>query len=94
MTLPADESSTAVNPGVSVFIPIFDDEVDEADEQDFSVSLDVVDATNRDLIRTSPSVASCSIIDNDGKCIACEYVGGGGGGGVAFMGKSGIRGFI
>lgn len=52
---------------MSVFIQIFDDDVDETDEQDFKVHLYVIDASNHSLIQITTSTALCYIIDNDGK---------------------------
>ncbi len=51
-------------PRRNVFIPIFDDDVDEADEQTFVVHLVVINALNPGLIIIGES-SQCVIVDND-----------------------------
>ena len=65
---PADESGNPVT-DVNVPVPIFDDEVNEA-EQFFIVTLEVVSAENINLIQLDQNVSRCRIIDNDRKCWA------------------------
>ncbi len=63
---PADEGQ---NPRTDfdVPIPVFDDNVDEADDQFFIVHLVVVNATNRNLIVIERAASNCIIVDNDRK---------------------------
>ena len=62
---PADE---IVNiPDVEEFIPIVDDEIDEAQEQVFIILLEVLEAVNFDLIRITRDTSFGRIIDNDGE---------------------------
>ena len=65
MTFPADEISRIS--GVEAFIPIADDEINEAWEQVFVVLLQVEEAVNSDLITITRADSTCVIIDNDGK---------------------------
>ena len=52
---------------LEVPIPIFDDDVDEADEQIFVVELRLVSAVNADAISISRETSLCRIVDNDSK---------------------------
>ena len=62
---PADE---IVNiPDVLRLIRIVDDEIDEAQEQDFIIFLEVLDAVNFDLITVTRDTSFGRIIDNDGE---------------------------
>ena len=47
-------------------IPIFDDDVDEAESQTFIAHLVLVDAVDGDLINFGFTVSNCIIIDNEG----------------------------
>ena len=62
MTFPVDEISR-----ISAFIPIVDDEINEAWKQVFVVLLQVEEAVNSDLITITRADSTCVIIDNDGK---------------------------
>ena len=61
---PADEVLNI--PDVVEFIPIVDDEIDEAHEQVFIMLLKVLEAVNFDLITITRSTSFGRIIDNDG----------------------------
>ena len=63
---PADENNPTSE--IDVPIPIFDDDVHEAESQFFYAVLEITNATNTDLVNTEePNVALCNIRDNDGK---------------------------
>ena len=64
MLFPADEVLNI--PDVVEFIPIVDDEIDEAHEQVFIMLLKVLEAVNFDLITITRSTSFGRIIDNDG----------------------------
>lgn len=55
---------------LSVPIPIFDDGVNEANEQVFVVQLKAVGGANVNSIAISRQVSLCRIIDDDGKKVA------------------------
>ena len=64
---PADENNPTSE--IDVPIPIFDDDVDEAESQFFYVVLEIANATNPDLVDTEEpnlNVALYDIRDNDG----------------------------
>ena len=65
MTFPADEIMNIAD--VEVFIPIEDDEIDEAQEQVFIILLEVLEAVNFDLIRITRNTSFGRILDNDGE---------------------------
>ena len=65
MIFPADEIVNIAD--VEKFIPIEDDEIDEAQEQVFIILLEVLEAVNFDLITITRSVSFGRIIDNDGE---------------------------
>ena len=65
VTFPADESTPFDNV-IDVFINIFDDEVDEAEEQCFITYLELLDAVDLNLIEITLDTALCIIVDNDG----------------------------
>ena len=62
---PADEIVNIAD--VEEFIPIVDDEIDEAQEQVFIILLEVLEAVNFDLIRITRNTSFGRIIDNDGE---------------------------
>ena len=64
MTFPADEIMNIAD--VEVFIPIEDDEIDEA-QQVFIILLEVLEAVNFDLIRITRNTSFGRILDNDGE---------------------------
>ena len=66
-TFPADEGGNATTDLV-VPIPVFDDDVDEANNQYFIIKLVVVNAINTNLTTLTQEASRCIIIDND-----CEY---------------------
>ena len=68
MTFPSDEQRVIFD--VQANIRIFDDEINEAQEQSFVVLLEIVDAVNPDLISISRSSSTCHIIDGDGEFTA------------------------
>jgi hypothetical protein len=59
---PADEGVLRI----PAFIPVTDDDVNEACKQTFVVLLEVVGAANPDLITITRTNSTCVIIDNDG----------------------------
>ena len=65
VTFPADEFVNIAD--VSEFIPIVDDEIDEAQQQNFVIVLEVLDAVNFDLITITRKISFGRIIDNDGE---------------------------
>lgn len=70
---PPDEDEASPITRVPASIPIVDDEVDEAREQVFIVYMEVLNATNRELLITDEqNVSICTIIDNDRKCTAFQ----------------------
>ena len=54
---------------IPVFIPIVDDEIDEAMKQFFIVLLEAQQAVNSDLITISRNNSTCVIFDNEGELI-------------------------
>ena len=62
---PADEIVNIAD--VEEFIPIVDDELDEALEQVFVILLEVLKAVNIDLITITRNTSFGRIIDNDGE---------------------------
>ena len=65
MLFPADEIMNIAD--VEEFIPIVDDEIDEAQEQVFIILLEVLEAVNFDLITITRNTSFGFIIDNDGE---------------------------
>ena len=67
MTTATFVADAGMNPqtDLNVPIPIFDDDIDEADVQSFIAQLVLVSAVNGDLITIERAVANCIIIDND-----------------------------
>lgn len=63
----ADEDETHLTSGMDVPVPIFDDIIDEANEQSFIVHLEIVSTTSREALNIGRSVATGVIQDNDGK---------------------------
>ena len=61
---PADEGLDPIT-DLNVPIPVFNDNVDEADDQFFIAHLVLVNATNRNLINITRAASSCIIVDND-----------------------------
>ena len=64
---PADENGPISD--IDASIRIFDDDVDEADSQFFYAVLEMLNATNPDLVDTEVTlnVTFCTIRDNDSK---------------------------
>ena len=65
VTFPDDETMNRAD--VQEFIPIVDDEIDEAQEQVFIIFLEILDAVNFDLITITRNTSFGRIIDNDGE---------------------------
>ena len=65
MTFPSDEFLNIAD--VEEFIPIKDDEIDEAHEQVFIILLEVLEAVNFDLLTITRCTSFGRIIDNDGE---------------------------
>ena len=77
MIFPADEGMAFII-DVDAFIPIFDDEVDEAEKQFFIAYLELVDSINPDLIMLPRVICRCIILDNDRELVLIlSWVGGG-----------------
>ena len=57
---------------LDVPITIFDDEIDEADEQFFIAQLVVFSAVNRGLITIERAASNCVIVDNDREYDYCR----------------------
>ena len=66
MVFPADEGINATTE-VDTFISVGDDTIDEIEEQVFVVLLEVVNATNPQLLNIERDLSVCRIIDNDRK---------------------------
>ena len=66
MEFPADEG-LQMEQFVDTFINIFDDEVDEAQEQRFVAYLEILDAVDLNLVEIGNDTAICIIEDNDGR---------------------------
>ena len=64
---PVDEISSVND--IPAFIPIVDDEIDEAVKQVFVVLLEVQQAVSSHLITISRNNSTCVIIDNEGELI-------------------------
>jgi len=65
VTFPADELATPV-PQVNFEVLVIDDEKNEALEQFFVITLEVINATNPSLIDLSVrQVSACIVVDND-----------------------------
>ena len=69
ITFDPDEDRGRNNNELSVPIPIFDDSIDEANEQVFIVQLKVVGGANVNSVTISRQVSLCRIIDDDRKKI-------------------------
>ena len=63
-TFLADEGGNVIT-DLDVPIPIFDDDIDEANDQFFIAHLVVVSAVNPALITLDQMASRCRIIDND-----------------------------
>ena len=61
---PADEGGTALT-DLDVPIPVFDDLVDEANDQFFIAEFRLVEAVNPSLITLPQRASKCRIVDND-----------------------------
>ena len=53
---------------IAGYIPIMDDEINEAPQQVFMILLEIQTAVNPDLIVMARTYSTCIIIDNDGEC--------------------------
>ena len=73
MIFPADENLIMNIADVEEFIPIVDDEIDEAQEQVFIILLEVLDAVNFDLITITRSTSLGRIVDNDREQLSTLY---------------------
>ena len=60
----ADEGNPSQS-DISTPVPIFDDTVNEACSQFFVVQLQLLDATNRNLVNIGRDFSHCTINDND-----------------------------
>ena len=67
VTFPADEDLEMELLFVDTFINIFDDEVDETQEQRFVAYLEILDAVDLSLVEIGNDTAICIIEDNDGR---------------------------
>ena len=63
-TFQADEGGNAIT-DLPVPIPIFDDDIDEASDQFFIASFEVVSAVNPAQITLEQIASRCRIVDND-----------------------------
>ena len=59
---------------LNVPIPVYDDEIDEADDQFFVTQLVVVSAVNRGLITIEHATSECIIVDNDREYIMWKFL--------------------
>ena len=66
MTFPAGTSRSRITDR-QAFIPVVDDEINEAEQQVFIILLEVQEAVNSDLIVITRTYSTCIIIDNDGE---------------------------
>ena len=67
LTFQADENQMAPTNEVELRVPIIDDAINEANEQDFVVILNLTDSINPAMITISRESSLCRIIDNDRK---------------------------
>ena len=67
ITFQADENNPIIDNDVLVSIPINDDAINEANEQDFVVILNLTNSVNPALVTFSRASSLCRIIDNDRK---------------------------
>ena len=68
-TFQADEGGNYTITYLNVSIPIFDDDIDEANDQFFITTFEVVSAVNPALITLDQIASRCQIIDNDRECV-------------------------
>ena len=71
ITFEADEINTIFD--VSVPIAIFDDEINEVEEEIFVVVLELFDATNTSMVDFNDAIL-CRIIDDDRKYLKLTYM--------------------
>ena len=73
MKFPADENNPTSE--IDVPIPVFDDDVDEAESQFFYAVLEIANVTNPDLVDTDheQNVTLCNIRDDDCKFQYCAH---------------------
>ena len=64
---PSDEGQRFPLTDLFVPIPVYDDAIDEANDQFFIVRLEIEDAVNPNLITLEQSTSRCRIVDNDRK---------------------------
>ena len=67
ITYPVDEGLASPIANVSLSIPVVDDPIDEADEQQFIAYLEITNATNPGGVGTGRNITICRIRDDDGK---------------------------
>ena len=75
ITYPVDEGLPSPIPNVRASIPVVDDTIDEADEQQFIAFLEVTDAINLSNVDNSVrNITICRIDDDDRKYILTKVV--------------------
>ena len=67
ITYPVDEGLASPITNVRASIPVVDDPINEADEQQFIAYLEITNATNPGGVGTDRNVTICRIDDDDGK---------------------------
>ena len=67
ITFQADENNPVIDNDILLSIPINDDAINEANEQDFVVILNLAHSVNPALVTFFRASSLCCIIDNDGK---------------------------
>ena len=67
ITYPVDEGLPSPIANVRASIPVVDDPIDEADEQQFIAYFEITNATNLDGVYTGLNITICRIDDDDGK---------------------------
>jgi hypothetical protein len=63
---PVDEGVMVIT-RIQAFIPITDDEVNEAERQTFVVFMEIVETVNPRLVTITRTNSLCIIVDNDGE---------------------------
>ena len=67
ITYPADEGLSSPIPNVRASIPVVNDTIDEAEQQQFIAYLEITNAINPGGVGTGRNVIICRIDDDDGK---------------------------
>ena len=66
VVFPPDENGALIA-DIDAFIPIVDDDINEAASQYFVVHIELLSAVNPALIQVPRATSNCIILDNDGK---------------------------